>query len=294
MPTLRTVVEVKELNYVPFIHISAIIGEGKMVKRKMSMSKLRSSHISVSPLMTRYRPRRDSLDPNLNAMMIDQLQGPRPLPPNLQQRPGMMNVQPSLPSSAGPVSEQLNRMADRMAAVMRENLESVFQGLSQLGSPEATIKGLQLELEKMKWLHQQELAQVKRSAEIFLTEMKTSMEQDKQSVIARVRRNAEIEKQKAVAETKRKVWCSVCPREAAFCCCGNTFYCDQQCRESHWPVHGQLCAHAETEQKLPPEPEPEKILSDNDIEQAESSVLGVHDGANLLLQFRYPKNNEER
>ena len=62
-----------------------------------------------------------------------------------------MGAHPSLPSAAGPVAEQMNRVAGKLADYMRQNLEDLFKDLSQQGSPEATIKGLQLELEKMQW-----------------------------------------------------------------------------------------------------------------------------------------------
>merc|ERR1719400_2986142 len=97
-----------------------------------------------------------------------QFRGPLPGPmsmPSLQPRPsGPLSVPPSLPSSAGPVADQLNRVAGKLADYMRQNLEDLFKDLSQQGSPEATIKGLQMELEKMQWRHNQEMAEVKHNA----------------------------------------------------------------------------------------------------------------------------------
>ena len=153
-----------------------------------------------------------------------------------------MSVPPSLPSAAGPVAEQLNRVAGKLADYMRQNLEDLFKDLSQQGSPEATIKGLQLELEKMQWRHNQEMAEVKHNADLILMEMRASMEQDKQRAIADCRKQAEIEKQKSIAETKKKQWCANCGKEAIFYCCWNTSYCDYPCQQSHWPVHMTTCA----------------------------------------------------
>ena len=179
-------------------------------------------------------------------MMRPQFRGPLPGPmsmPNLQPRPaGMMSVPPSLPSAAGPVAEQLNRVAGKLADYMRQNLEDLFKDLSQQGSPEATIKGLQLELEKMQWRHNQEMAEVKHNADLILMEMRASLEQDKQRAIADCRKQAEIEKQKSIAETKKKQWCANCGKEAIFYCCWNTSYCDYPCQQSHWPVHMTTCA----------------------------------------------------
>lgn len=121
-------------------------------------------------------------------MQRGQFRGPHPGPmglPSLQPRPsGPLSVPPSLPSSAGPVADQLNRVAGKLADYMRQNLEDLFKDLAQQGSPEATIKGLQMELEKMQWRHQQELAEVKHNADLILMEMRGSMEQeDRKSVV---------------------------------------------------------------------------------------------------------------
>ena len=186
-------------------------------------------------------------------MMRGQFRGPMgsgPLAmPNLQPRPsGMMSAMPSLPSAAGPVAEQLNRVAGKLADYMRQNLEDLFKDLSQQGSPEATIKGLQLELEKMQWRHQQELAEVKHNADLILMEMRASLEQDKQRAIADCRKQAEIEKQKSIAETKKKQWCANCGKEAIFYCCWNTSYCDYPCQQAHWPSHMTTCAQNNSDQ----------------------------------------------
>ena len=203
--------------------------------------------------------------PGQPGMMRAQFRGPMPgsgpmSMPNLQPRPsGMMAAQPSLPSAAGPVAEQLNRVAGKLADYMRQNLEDLFKDLSQQGSPEATIKGLQLELEKMQWRHQQELSEVKHNADLILMEMRASMEQDKQRALADCRKQAEIEKQKSIAETKKKQWCANCGKEAIFYCCWNTSYCDYPCQQSHWPVHMSTCAQNNSDQQeeetesLPPQ-----------------------------------------
>merc|ERR1719454_1804380 len=154
----------------------------------------------------------------------------------------MMSVPPSLPSAAGPVAEQLNRVAGKLADYMRQNLEDLFKDLSQQGSPEATIKGLQMELEKMQWRHQQELAEVKHNADLVLMEMRQSMEVEKQRGLMDTRKQAEIDKQRAIVDTKKKQWCAMCGKEAIFYCCWNTSYCDYPCQQAHWPSHMSSCA----------------------------------------------------
>jgi len=172
--------------------------------------------------------------------------GPLALP-SLQPRPppaGPMPTAVGFPSSAGPVAEQLNRVAGQLADYMKHSLEDLFRDLSQQagGSPEATIKGLQLECEKMAWRHQQELAEVKHNADLVLMEMRGSLEQEKQRALHDCRQQAELEKLSAVAEAKKKQWCANCGKEAIFYCCWNTSYCDYPCQQAHWPAHMTSCS----------------------------------------------------
>ena len=83
--------------------------------------------------------------------------------PGLQPRPSGPMMRPS-----GPVSEQLTRMSSGLADYMRMGLEDVLRDLSAQGSPEATIKGLQLEIEKMKWRHSQEMSEMKQNVDMMM------------------------------------------------------------------------------------------------------------------------------
>merc|ERR1711878_207446 len=76
----------------------------------------------------------------------------------------------------------------------------------------------------------------------------------------------EIEKQKAITETKKKQWCANCGKEAIFYCCWNTSYCDYPCQQAHWPSHMSSCSQVNSEEEsqtvasppppLPPPPPP--------------------------------------
>ena len=74
---------------------------------------------------------------------------PRGLPmPSLHPRPptGPLSCPPyPVPPGAGPVSEQLNRVANKLVDFMRLSLEELFRELSGLDSPEATIRALQVQ-----------------------------------------------------------------------------------------------------------------------------------------------------
>lgn len=82
----------------------------------------------------------------------------------------------------------------------------------------------------MQWRHQQELAEVKHNADLLMMELRQSMEAEKQKVLTDFKKQADIEKHKAVAETKKKQWCAHCGKEAIFYCCWNTSYCDYPCQ----------------------------------------------------------------
>ena len=197
-------------------------------------------------------------------IMRGQFRGPmppsRPHLPNLKPRPsGLMGAHPSLPSAAGPVAEQMNRVAGKLADYMRQNLEDLLKDLSQQGNPEATIKGLQLKLEKMQYQQQQEIAKIKYNAGLIMMRMRSSMKQEKQRAITECRKEAEINKQKAIAETKKKQWCANCEKEAIFYCCWNTSYCDYPCQQSHWGVHMSSCAQNNQEQSEQDISKPEAV-----------------------------------
>jgi hypothetical protein len=46
---------------------------------------------------------------------------------------------------------------------LRTTVEEIVRDLSNIGSPEATIKSLQIELEKLQWRHNQEMAEMKHN-----------------------------------------------------------------------------------------------------------------------------------
>ena len=140
---------------------------------------------------------------------------------------------PQVPSGAGPVSEQLNRVATKLVDFMRGSLEELFRELAAQGSPEATVKALQLEMEKMQWRHQHEMSETKHNYDLVLMDARTAMEADKQKCLSDLKKQCDIEKQKAVAETKKKQWCANCGKEAIFYCCWNTSYCDYPCQVTY-------------------------------------------------------------
>lgn len=146
------------------------------------------------------------------------------------------------------------------------------------------IRRLRIEIEKLQWLHQQELSEMKHNlgkfpasrnvslnqslpeypmitdvffffafsylclshfnAELTMAEMRQSLEQERERLVAEVKKQMEVEKQQAVDETKKKQWCANCRKEAIFYCCWNTSYCDYPCQQAHWPEHMKSCTQS--------------------------------------------------
>ena len=175
--------------------------------------------------------------------------------PGLQPRPNG-SIRSNVSLANGTVSEQLNAVASGITEYMRHGIEEVLRELSAQGSPEATIKGLQLELEKMQWRHQQEMAEVKQNIDIMIKEMKANIAKESQRTIDEYKKQAELEKQKAILDTKKKQWCAQCGKEAIFYCCWNTSYCDYPCQQTHWPTHMSTCSQTNQEEETPAAPDP--------------------------------------
>ena len=174
--------------------------------------------------------------------------GPMVSMPGLQPRPSGPMLRPSQPQNSGSLSDQLSRLSAGLTDYMRAGMEDLLRELSAQGSPEATIKGLQLELEKMQWRHGQEMADMKQSVDAMLKDMKASLEKETQRTVDSLKKAAEVEKQKAINETKKKQWCANCSKEAIFYCCWNTSYCDYPCQQAHWPAHMSSCSQVGSEE----------------------------------------------
>uniref|UniRef100_A0A8C2IE21 Zinc finger, MYND-type containing 8 n=1 Tax=Cyprinus carpio TaxID=7962 RepID=A0A8C2IE21_CYPCA len=108
------------------------------------------------------------------------------------------------------------------------------------------IRRLRIEIEKLQWLHQQELSEMKHNLELTMAEMRQSLEQERERIVTEVKKQMEVEKQQAVDETKKKQWCANCRKEAIFYCCWNTSYCDYPCQQAHWPEHMKSCTQSAT------------------------------------------------
>ncbi|XP_046816086.1 protein kinase C-binding protein 1 [Vespa crabro] len=156
-----------------------------------------------------------------------------------------------LPPEAGPLSARLYHGAEELAKRMAQLMEEAYREAAHnsqnceddtTDERHATVHFLRLQIERMRWQHQQQLAELKHNTDRMLREMKASLEAERLRAIEETRREIEQEKMKCIEETKRKQWCAMCHREALFYCCWNTAYCDYSCQQSHWPTHMRTCA----------------------------------------------------
>uniref|UniRef100_A0AAQ5YVK7 Protein kinase C binding protein 1, like n=1 Tax=Amphiprion ocellaris TaxID=80972 RepID=A0AAQ5YVK7_AMPOC len=145
---------------------------------------------------------------------------------------------------AADIAKYTNKIMDTIKGTMTEIYNDLSKSTS--GNTIAEIRRLRIEIEKLQWLHQQELSEMKHNLELTMAEMRQSLEQERERLVAEVKKQTELEKQQAVDETKKKQWCANCRKEAIFYCCWNTSYCDYPCQQAHWPEHMKSCTQSVT------------------------------------------------
>ena len=201
----------------------------------------------MRPGMHHMRPMMPMLGPN--GMMVrgpppPHFRGAAPNRPPLMPT-GPLNLPPNLPSTAGPVAEQLNKVAKQLADSLKDHFLDSLSGIKddlEESNPQESIKKMKTEIERAEWRHQQELADLKLNADLVIVEMRQAMEAEKQKALHDCKKQAEVDKQSAIKEMKKKQWCAHCGKEAIFYCCWNTSYCDYPCQQAHWPSHMNTCA----------------------------------------------------
>ncbi|XP_029994180.1 protein kinase C-binding protein 1-like isoform X3 [Sphaeramia orbicularis] len=155
---------------------------------------------------------------------------------------------------AADIAKYTNKIMDTIKGTMTEIYNDLSKSTS--GNTIAEIRRLRIEIEKLQWLHQQELSEMKHNLELTMAEMRQSLEQERERLVAEVKKQMELEKQQAIDETKKKQWCANCRKEAIFYCCWNTSYCDYPCQQAHWPEHMKSCTQSATASQQEPEAEP--------------------------------------
>uniref|UniRef100_A0A8C7FQF2 Zinc finger MYND-type containing 8 n=1 Tax=Oncorhynchus kisutch TaxID=8019 RepID=A0A8C7FQF2_ONCKI len=148
-----------------------------------------------------------------------------------------------IPTASADVAADIAKYTSKMMDTIKGTMTEIYNDLSKStsGNTIAEIRRLRIEIEKLQWLHQQELSEMKHNLELTMAEMRQSLEQERERLVAEVKKQLEVEKLQAVDETKKKQWCANCRKEAIFYCCWNTSYCDYPCQQAHWPEHMKSC-----------------------------------------------------
>uniref|UniRef100_A0A8C6LBZ1 Zinc finger MYND-type containing 8 n=1 Tax=Nothobranchius furzeri TaxID=105023 RepID=A0A8C6LBZ1_NOTFU len=151
-----------------------------------------------------------------------------------------------IPTASADVAADIAKYTNKIMDAIKGTMTEIYNDLSKntSGNTIAEMKRLRIEVEKLQWLHQQELSEMKHNLELTMAEMRQSLEQERERLLAEVKKQMELEKQQAVDETKKKQWCANCRKEAIFYCCWNTSYCDYPCQQAHWPEHMKSCTQS--------------------------------------------------
>uniref|UniRef100_A0A3Q4I0R4 Zinc finger, MYND-type containing 8 n=1 Tax=Neolamprologus brichardi TaxID=32507 RepID=A0A3Q4I0R4_NEOBR len=151
-----------------------------------------------------------------------------------------------IPTASADVAADIAKYTNKIMDAIKGTMSEIYNDLSKnpSGNTVAEIRRLRIEIEKLQWLHQQELSEMKHNLELTMAEMRQSLEQERERLVSEVKKQVELEKQQAVDETKKKQWCANCRKEAIFYCCWNTSYCDYPCQQAHWPEHMKSCTQS--------------------------------------------------
>ncbi|XP_070696179.1 MYND-type zinc finger-containing chromatin reader ZMYND8 isoform X3 [Pempheris klunzingeri] len=162
-----------------------------------------------------------------------------------------------IPTASADVAADIAKYTNKIMDAIKGTMTEIYNDLSKStsGNTIAEIRRLRIEIEKLQWLHQQELSEMKHNLELTMAEMRQSLEQERERLVTEVKKQMELEKQQAVDETKKKQWCANCRKEAIFYCCWNTSYCDYPCQQAHWPEHMKSCTQSATAPQQEPEAE---------------------------------------
>ncbi|KAH0506701.1 Protein kinase C-binding protein 1 [Microtus ochrogaster] len=120
-----------------------------------------------------------------------------------------INADLPIATASADVAADIAKYTSKMMDAIKGTMTEIYNDLSKntTGSTIAEIRRLRIETEKLQWLHQQELAEMKHNLELTMAEMRQSLEQERDRLIGEVKKQLELEKQQAVDETKKKHYC---------------------------------------------------------------------------------------
>lgn len=155
----------------------------------------------------------------------------------------------SIPVIGLPPRVVLGNYTDKVMTNLRDVFKEVYGDLLTSMDGSGHADALRLEVDRLKWQHDMELAEMRHNNELTIAEIRQSLENEKKCEIENIKKKMEKDRQDAILETKKKQWCANCYKEAVFYCCWNTSYCDYPCQQGHWPTHMATCSQGQGGQK---------------------------------------------
>ncbi|CBY09013.1 unnamed protein product [Oikopleura dioica] len=151
----------------------------------------------------------------------------------------------TLPVSGLPPNVSMGQYQDRIMEHFEHIIKSMYGEMLSSLDGNGQAEALRLEVDRLKWQHEMELADMRHNNELTIAEIRQSMENEKNLEIERVELKLRKEQEDAIHATKLKQWCAQCGKEAVFYCCWNTAYCDYPCQQGHWPLHMEHCTQSQ-------------------------------------------------
>ncbi|XP_071804612.1 uncharacterized protein [Asterias amurensis] len=145
-------------------------------------------------------------------------------------------------------TDKCSNFYDKYIAKVSTAVEGVLNDFTKdmkdgmlLKDAKSEIEDLKMEVQRLKWVQEQEKTEYKQIMDLALAEMKECMEAEAAVAMENLKMKLETEKQDEIRKTKSKQWCAMCGKDAVFFCCWNTSYCDYPCQQSHWSTHRNSC-----------------------------------------------------
>ncbi|XP_041360637.1 protein kinase C-binding protein 1-like isoform X2 [Gigantopelta aegis] len=188
------------------------------------------------------------------------------------------NTSPASGSSAKPASSEgvpssvVETCTNKLVSSLKGPLEEFVSDIWQQAQNEVKGQASSEELTELRYIHSQEILELKHNFKLTVAEMKAAWEAEKNKLFRELKRIFDQEKEACVAAAKKKQWCANCSKEAIYYCCWNTSYCDYACQQAHWPEHLPSCMQAtqEPDKTSKPDTSTSKTLMTT---SAESSTL---------------------
>ncbi|XP_015791664.1 protein kinase C-binding protein 1 [Tetranychus urticae] len=103
------------------------------------------------------------------------------------------------------------------------------------------LEALRKKYEFEKMMHKEQLKEIEHNQNLKIREMRESWQKENERALKELTTTLEEKYRKEIEETKKKLWCSECLKEAMYFCCWNTSYCSLDCQKAQWPKHASKC-----------------------------------------------------